>query len=331
MAQDGLLLEGGDPADWTDLDRILIPDPAGGRISALIAMSTRFFFTGGETAEARERGIDGMELFADEFGEELTHYITHEGEALPYTRDDAFAYFRSRVALVDPDEATLYLGIAYYVDTPPERKPLDAACVLSAQMPYWAKRNLYSEWSATLPFGWLGPDSFESHIDRVLKWAAIVRPAHGTSCPSFVLDNSFHHQRPGEAIFPHLKRYPGLDYDDGGAWPTIAGLSEKIRGAAWLTILDDNFVGKLGGIEKLQADLGPDCPVHVYDGGLVIQAGRLPKAGDVNKGETPEFYHRVANVVKPIRFEDYGRSSLLYPPEPLDKVEETLKWIRRFD
>ncbi|MBM7046353.1 hypothetical protein JTP94_14490 [Rhizobium lusitanum] len=44
----------------------------------------------------------------------------------------------------------------------------------------------------------------------------------------------------------------------------------------------------------------------------------------------PEAYQRVAQVLKPIRFDDHQRL-LIDAPQPLDALEETIKWVRRFD
>lgn len=72
------------------------------------------------------------------------------------------------------------------------------------------------------------------------------------------------------------------------------------------------------------------APQHPYDGGIVIQAGETPQLGDINRGLIPEAYQRVAQVLKPIRFDDHQRP-LIDTPRPLDPLEETMKWVRRFD
>ena len=70
--------------------------------------------------------------------------------------------------------------------------------------------------------------------------------------------------------------------------------------------------------------------MHKYDGGVLVQAGPYPQIGDNNRGLVLDDYRRVARALKPIRFEDY-RVGLLDVEEPLDSLDETLKWIRRFD
>ncbi len=56
----------------------------------------------------------------------------------------------------------------------------------------------------------------------------------------------------------------------------------------------------------------------------------FPQIGDTWRDEVPEAYRLVARYTKSIRFETY-RSGLFRVPQGLDKKEETLAWIRRFD
>ncbi len=78
--------------------------------------------------------------------------------------------------------------------------------------------------------------------------------------------------------------------------------------------------------------LGEHCPIHVYDGGIIIQAGPRPEIGDLNRGLIPAHYKTVAKVLKPLRREEFlPKLPYLPAPQPLDSLEETLKWIRRFD
>lgn len=90
-----------------------------------------------------------------------------------------------------------------------------------------------------------------------------------------------------------------------------------------------NF-NELGGLDAARKALEPEAILHPYPGGVVIQASEVPLLGDTHRGDIPEAYRRVARFTRPVRFEDY-RSSLFKVFEPLDRKEETRKWIRRFD
>lgn len=138
----------------------------------------------------------------------------------------------------------------------------------------------------------------------------------------------------GSLPYAAVKRYAGLDYPDHGRWRAFVRRKpgRQIRTINWLTILDDTFVETLGGLDRIRSELGDTCPVHVFNGGVVIQAGPRPKPGDVNYGEVLEDYRKVSNLTRILRFENFtGRNGLLTVPPPLDSVVETLKWIRRFD
>ena len=103
-----------------------------------------------------------------------------------------------------------------------------------------------------------------------------------------------------------------------------------IRTVNWLTFINDSLVIELGGRDRLAAQLHDMCPVYPYHGGLLIQAGARPELGDLNRGLVPDAYKIVARALKPVRFDEHQRP-LIDAPQPLDSLEETMKWIRRFD
>ena len=245
----------------------------GGGVDAIVALSTRLFFKGGETAAARNRAIDATSKYCVDFEDYISHFITHEGTPLEFDKAKALTYFRAQAGLDDPDERSLFLSVVGYPDGQPRRQPLEIECRISAAMPYWTQFEIFSEWAATNSFESLGASYHLTLLQKVIEWASIVQPGHGTAGPSLQLDNTANHQRPGATIFPLLARFPGLDYDDGGSWIANAGLNNRIRSINWLTVIDDQFVKTLGGLDKLRTELGANCPLHTYNGGVVIQAG----------------------------------------------------------
>ncbi|MFW8607745.1 type VI immunity family protein [Rhizobium beringeri] len=131
---------------------------------------------------------------------------------------------------------------------------------------------------------------------------------------------------------PPLKRFPGLDFSDPLHFEVESDLGDgrQIKSINWLTVINEEIVGKLGGQGALAKELGESCPIHGIDGGLIIQAGSEPQLGDVNRGLVLDDYRRVAKVLEPVRFNDYRRG-LFVLPEPYDKIEETRRWLRRFE
>jgi hypothetical protein len=301
-----------------------------GNLVALLGLSTRLFFTGGDTLPRRLDAIDALQRYHDRFRVHLTHSIAGDDLPRPLSEGDPFPDLRARAARDDPDERTFFLSVVGFPGGEPAHVPLFYAARISAATPYWAQFECYSEWAASLPFSAIGGDQYGRLLELVLDWCAVVKPRHGTAGPSFLLDQTTHHRHSGRVIYPLIRRFPGIDYDDGGNWISQAGREQKIRSIGWLTAVDDAFVADLGGVAKLRRELDAECPLHVYDGGVVIQAGPRPEIGDQHRGKPMDAYRRVARTLRPIRFERY-ELGLLYPPEPLDRVAETLAWIGRFD
>ncbi|MGV2293326.1 type VI immunity family protein [Trinickia sp. YCB016] len=170
--------------------------------------------------------------------------------------------------------------------------------------------------------------NFEILLGAVLRWCTVCRPAHGTA--GFALTFASGMSQNTKYALHLMKRFPGFDYVYGDFSMEAQEVHNQIKCVNWLTVLGDGIVGELGGIEPMREALEPVCKVHEYPGGVVIQAGEAPQLGDTYRNDIPEAYRMVARYTKPVRFEDC-RSRLFRVPENLDKKEETLAWVRRFD
>jgi hypothetical protein len=174
-----------------------------------------------------------------------------------------------------------------------------------------------------------GKLNFEALLQAVLRWSKICRPLHGTA--GFALNFASGMSQNTKYALHLMKRFPGFDYVDGIDFSAQTGnVENRIKCVNWLTIINDEILGELGGIEPMRTALEPACKIHEYEGGVVIQAGEAPQLGDTYRNDIPAVYRTVARYTKPVRFEAY-RSRLFRVPENLDKKEETLAWIRRFD
>ncbi|MBN9359035.1 MAG: DUF3396 domain-containing protein [Herbaspirillum huttiense] len=172
-----------------------------------------------------------------------------------------------------------------------------------------------------------GEPNFEVLLAATLRWCAICQPLHGSAGFVFIFEND----QESEYTQQLFKRFPGFDFQDTGSFSFEArDVRNRIKCVNWLTVLCDALVEELGGRDKMHTTLEPVCKAHDYPGGVVIQAGAFPQIGDTWRDEVPEAYRLVARYTKSIRFETY-RSGLFRVPQGLDKKEETLAWIRRFD
>lgn len=171
-----------------------------------------------------------------------------------------------------------------------------------------------------------------AYVEMVRRWCTALEAAYGTAGLSILFNEGQMSHTDKLRAFPLAKRFVGLDCPSGTRWyPLMEELGARaIRTANWLTLIDDRFVSQLGGLDKLAASLGPTCLIHGYGKGTIIQAGEKPEIGDADQARIPAAYRIVSHALSPIRCEPYPRP-LLEAPEPLDALQETLKWVRRFD
>lgn len=174
-----------------------------------------------------------------------------------------------------------------------------------------------------------GKNNFGRLFEMTLAWCEKLKPAHGSAGFCFAYDPSMEPQ--AKWTWASLQRYPGMGHHDVVNFSLEAGETyNRIKGINWLTILGDDIVAELGGKETIQTQLGNECAIHSYDGGIIIIAGQYPQFGDTYSNFIPKYYKTVAHVTRPVRFEGYTHP-FLELPEPIDSLEATFKWIRRFD
>lgn len=289
------------------------------------------FFPNGCAMEQRIFMIDIWEDYFSLFKDSMTHFLKNDANRLSPITDHHFPeHFREILPSIGEDE--WFDGrLVGYVNAIRTGEPTPYAIEGAGA---WSNyRDKLSSISAYFHSSWYMSNT-DLLIATLLKWCARIKPRHGLSGLGMVRDfGSPPYSQRDSKMFPFLKRFPGLDYTDTAQFNLIAGNSTSIRGVNWLTIVDDGFVEKLGGKEKLANALSQDTEivVHDYAGGLIIQAGKYPFIGDVNAGRTRSHYNTVAQALKPIRFEDYTDMGYFRVPDPLDEVDETLKWVHRFD
>ncbi len=139
-------------------------------------------------------------------------------------------------------------------------------------------------------------------------------------------------------VYNWAQRLPALEAD----FPTShanwlpsgrEGGRDGIRGASWLTVLCDRYVGELGGADRVEAELkalDERFLVHRYDGGVLIQAGPRPELGDSERDIWPVLYVKLAKYLKPIRVTQHNPFQSEYLGPWFDK-ERSEAWLRRFD
>ncbi|MCL2326384.1 MAG: DUF3396 domain-containing protein [Proteobacteria bacterium] len=171
---------------------------------------------------------------------------------------------------------------------------------------------------------------FDTLREGVLSWCQKIRPMHGQAGFTVITDGL----SAEPWIYPTLQRHPGLNIiQPVNLMQSTEGVFNRIKCVNWLTVLGEEILNELGGLSAAKDALEPDCTLYPYPGGVVIQAGVAPQLGDTTVGDVPECYQKVARFTKPVRFDAYTYrwGGLFQVSKPLNGVEETLKWISRFD
>ncbi|MGR2740821.1 type VI immunity family protein [Billgrantia sp. Q4P2] len=169
----------------------------------------------------------------------------------------------------------------------------------------------------------------------VQQWCEKLKPEHGYA--GFWLGQSYGYEDTDEAIILEHKfgqRFPGIQIN--GFSTHSLNLHRGPKGVDWLTILSDQWLERLGGLDHVKTEMG-ELPVLEYNGGAILRAGPMPQFGD---SEDPEVnaaladYRRVAAIIEPIRIKDHqGIHSTLSPSYRHEKrfdAQEYQAWLARF-
>lgn len=101
-----------------------------------------------------------------------------------------------------------------------------------------------------------------------------------------------------------------------------------IKRVSWLTLLGQELAGAVGGPEGVKTKLPAACLVHQLPGGLQIQAGPRPLAGNMNQRDDMTPYKAVGQMLAAHRFRDHP--SVFASAAP-GAENETSAWLARFD
>ncbi|EKT1335417.1 DUF3396 domain-containing protein [Salmonella enterica] len=194
-----------------------------------------------------------------------------------------------------------------------------------------AEDNKLSTVWATMP---LKKEKNDLHIDDLLdmtlQWCNHIQPAHGNSGLYFC--STIDRRYGAKYIYSLMQRHPGIDYSNNVDFVLASkGVFNRIKGINWITILSDEIVDELGGLEYCKKQVEPECHIEQWKGGVIIMAGPIPQCGDTYNNFIPERYKKIATLTRPVQLNDYQGYDFLNLEEPFDSDTELDKWIKRFD
>lgn len=283
-----------------------------GKIQAVVCLDATIYFR----EMAREALIAAYDLLLAQMEGHISWYCTgtmqQAAPAKGKLRDLFRKWFGGKSRLRDAYELTLLSGktdeevgpwaFEFFVE--PDNLPGEAGCLRFA-MPVECLDQ------RDRPFSEL--------VERV---ADVVPYRSGHAGYGVQFDGGHVLPKRDSTIRAWLKRYFCVD----GRSLDVAGLqmAEYVKTAAWLTLLDADFVRKLGGLKRIQKQLPATIVVRQNRFGLSLQAGSIPVLGDSNTKEDISTYKAINRVIKPIRTPEH------LPFDGLDK-QDTEEWLRRFD
>lgn len=319
---------GPSPPTLSDLDKITLTGSKGHVVMRIGHIVNLFFEDGGNRAK-REALVEIARDYDRLVGPRLRFFQAVDGgPAKPVSPGYLDRYSRNAQGFAARKPFTVRV---YGDDWNNDGKPVAHFMEAMAKEPNDFGRM--SNVEINFPASWPEEHGYDLFIARIRQWCAWLQPTHGTAGLALIFpENAGGWTGYDLLASPFIRRFPGLDFIGSISWGVKSGAAgaEKIRSVNWLTMLNQRMVEQVGGPEALADALGPECPVHDFGAGLMLQAGPRPDLGDSNQGLVPGYYRRVAKAVKSLIFRDY-KVPLFQSPPPLDSKEEMQAWLDRFD
>ena len=307
--------------DYEQLNNVVVPHHKSGVTVGRFAAEGLLFL---KDTDAKRRPVmcDMSQSFINVFPELIRLFLRHDGREAEIRGDNWKEYYLNvqdegsgfnmdlhSSGKIPP--VSLYFGSCWSLDDANVTAPL-AKCNFHFPLP-WLKRN--------------APE----FINHFKTWCQILQPEQGTFGLSIVHSPFSRKMRTLDA-WPYLARFSGLDRYTTFDW-YAPEFHSGIRAVNWLTVLDNVWVDRLGGIETIRSGLYEEGQVHTYDGGIIVQASTHPQLGDINLSGVPEAYVAVDKLIAAHRFVDYPDTpnGLFKVPAPLDRHVTMLEWLRRFE
>ncbi|MDC0749942.1 type VI immunity family protein [Polyangium mundeleinium] len=306
--------------------RGVVRKPSGAIVSRIGVLLSVYFLDGWKH-EKREQLLLILQDYVSRFSDKVTHYQKDDARSLSRWDGEGLpGDYRSLADIGAHKQLSCHMQ---HVDP----KGGDDPSLWRIMLRGFAKNNAARPLSgikAHFPPTYVFADP-ERFVELVRTWCGRVDAIHGSAGLGVLTvpgrettEEPYHYQL--------LRRYPALEYDAmGNYWSeTRKGGYEQPRSSNWLTILGQQNVAALGGVQSIQSRLGPGMTLEHYETGVIIRAGVLPQLGDAATNTIPDAYQIAARIIKPMRYEGY-KWGVIKVPDKSDWLEETLKWVRRFD
>ncbi|MEM8799290.1 MAG: type VI immunity family protein [Pseudomonadota bacterium] len=310
--------------EYQNLNEIPIPSQKTGKTIMHYAGKGQLYLIATDHSRSSEM-CDMAEAFLSVFDRTVTQFRKANGREIRIQAGNWRTYFENRDPQQD-DYGSFFIDLFAAGKIPPIRLEMFTPFDLSD--PDLA--STFGRCSFHFPLPWLKKNRAE-FISHLQQWCSILKPEQGSFGIGLVCAPGMERNRTRDA-WPYLSRFSGLDHPTMMDW-SAPNYHAGIRAVNWLTVLDNTWIDRLGGMDEIAEGLHEEGRLHPYDGGVVIQACTHPQLGDINMHGVPEAYAAVDKLIAPHRYLDYPDKPmhLLKVPDPLDPHETTLEWLQRFE
>jgi len=167
------------------------------------------------------------------------------------------------------------------------------------------------------------------HFEKLLlKCFQLLKPLHGSAGL-------------GMQVCYENEEFQDLEYDiaqefnaiDIGSVLGEKDLRDGFRSINWYTILSDQLLAKLGGINHLIEKIDDERILLLpFETGVMVRAGDWPELGWIRENPYPELYVKVNELLKPARATEVGSFHFGSIEDEIRFDKETSnEWVRRFD
>lgn len=334
-----------------------------GYLEQRMGLYIELYFHDAFTEEKAKNILSITKSFYEEYKGILTHYLPPTGSKNRKLKDEFPSIYKQHIEKRIPDgytSARIFCSGDEKTDgTIPTHSISYAIEPKGDPIKYSGSLNIY------LPIEEL--NNMSHLIEKLIFYCDHLQVKQGYCGITPILDIGSIWRASNYKIFPLLKRYKGIDMGDISAGPSFelraynlkrriehAGVKDidelrqkgrdegyksplqhkslLVKPLSWITIMDNELVNDLSGIENIEKKLIGENKFYQWSSGIVLQATNIPQLIDVNYGENNKEYNNMAQILKSIRLNDtYTNKHLFFTPEGLDDKEESIKWIQRFD
>ncbi|MFK8028664.1 MAG: type VI immunity family protein [Gammaproteobacteria bacterium] len=287
-----------------------------------VGVTLELWLLDGWTDEKRNASLTVLQEYCELFEGQVDSYMINDDTQPRIMHNRFIDDFKNAL-----QDCNTKKNFSFVVNNSKERVPLhQVSTVLVASGR--RKRKPLSRFRVQFDPAWVAKDP-EAFVSLATSWCSTLRPVHGTVGLAPIIWGGMDVDFP-ELYVPFLKRFPGLDFNNA-AFGLLAKTSRHIKAVNWLTVIDNQWVIELGGSDWLAKSFSDQVTLHDFGAGFLIQAGAEPQVGDMNSHIWPQEYIEVNRMLKPIRFEGYEQRGLFAVESPMEELDETMSWIRRFD